>query len=168
MWVVPGGPKISNSFVTPASPAFIISPMFIYLFMTRRNREEYSPPNPLILSIVVWVKKMARVFLQFREVWIALRMLFSPALKIYFESVKVMTMEGSVSDERGVRTDVDQSIWDTEEKYRKSREGTPSLRKELWISATSLMNKNIHSKSHDILIWVICIGPAFTFLYIIL
>ena len=60
-------------------------------------------------------------------------------------------MQGSVSEESGVMTDVNQSIEDTEEKYRKSREGTPGLRKELWISATSLMNKNIHSKSHDIL-----------------
>ena len=61
-------------------------------------------------------------------------------------------MQGSVSDESGVRTDVDQSIEDNddedddEEKYRRCREETPSLRKELWISAASLrklMNKNI-------------------------
>jgi hypothetical protein len=65
-----------------------------------------------------------------------------------------MAMQGSVSDESGVRTDVVQSIADTEddddddEKYRKRREG--SLRREFWISAASLMNKNINSKSHDI------------------
>ena len=48
-------------------------------------------------------------------------------------------MQGSVSEESGVMTDVDQSIEDTEEKYRKRREGTPSLLRDLWISAASLM-----------------------------
>ena len=47
--------------------------------------------------------------------------MFSPALKIYFASLKVMTMEGSVSDESGVRTDVDQSIYEDTEKYRSGR-----------------------------------------------
>jgi hypothetical protein len=62
-----------------------------------------------------------------------------------------MAMQGSVSDESGVRTEVDQSIEDNvdedddEEKYRRRKEGTPSLRREFWISQASFtgMNKNI-------------------------
>ena len=57
---------------------------------------------------------MARVFLQLREVWKAFRLIFSPTLNIYFASPKVTTMEGSVSVESGVRTDVDHSIVDEE------------------------------------------------------
>ena len=74
-------------------------------------------------------------------------------------------MQGSVSDESGVRTDVDQSIKeiddedDDEEKYRRRREETPSLRREFWISAASLklINKNI-LVSH--MIYSASIGPA--------
>ena len=62
-----------------------------------------------------------------------------------------MEIQGSVSDDSGVRTDVDQSIEDNgdddddEEKYRRRRDGTPILRREFWISAGSFMNKNYYS-----------------------
>ena len=64
-------------------------------------------------------------------------------------------MEGSVSDESGIRTDVDQSIKDNgdeddddEEKYRRRREETLSLRREFWIFVAGLkklMNKIVVS-----------------------
>lgn len=58
-------------------------------------------------------------------------------------------MQGSVSDESGVRTDVDQSIVDNvdedndEEKYRGRRGKAPSLRRISAASLEKLMNKNI-------------------------
>ena len=46
-------------------------------------------------------------------------------------------MEGSVSDESGVTTEVDQSIQeDEEEECRTRKEETQSLRREFWITAS--------------------------------
>ena len=93
------GQRYPSSFVDPESPVFIISSMFIYLFM-KGSKSTYHP----VLSILAWAKKGPR-----REVWSAFRLVFSsPPLKICFASPNV-TMEGSVSDESDIKTDIDQS-----------------------------------------------------------
>ena len=61
-------------------------------------------------------------------------------------------MEGSVSDESGVTTEVDQSIQeDEEEECRTRREETQSLRRDFWITASLKKdNSRIKIMSHDI------------------
>jgi len=60
------------------------------------------PETPLDLCVPSCVKNKALTFLHPLLLCNIARVVFSPALKIYFEESKVITMDGSVSEERVV------------------------------------------------------------------
>lgn len=62
---------------------------------------------PLILCVPTWVKNKALTLLQLDLLCIHARPVFSPALKMYFALSKVMTIVGSVSEDKAEITLVD-------------------------------------------------------------
>jgi hypothetical protein len=67
------------------------------------NKETSNiPGTPLDLCVLSCVKNKALTFLNPLLLCNIARVVFSPALKIYFAESKVITMDGSVSEERAV------------------------------------------------------------------
>jgi hypothetical protein len=58
-----------------------------------------TPPTPLDLCVPSRVKNNALAFLQPLLLCSIVRVVFSPALKIYLAESNVITMDGSVSEE---------------------------------------------------------------------
>ena len=73
--------------------------------MRSRNANKETgniPGTPLDLCVLSCVKNKALTFLHPLLFCNIARVVFSPALKIYFAESKVITMDGSVSEERAV------------------------------------------------------------------
>lgn len=69
-----------------------------------------SPARPLALSVPIEVKNIPLERFQLRRLCKKARLVFSPALKMYFAESNVTTTVGSVSDEEADKTVADQSI----------------------------------------------------------